>query len=377
MVAVSAAVDAAWRSSHEATFSVTLTSSSGELIRTLYPSTGSVTVDGRRSIRSSVSLTLPDYDGTLIPTNAISYPLGPFAGNRIVVRRGLTGGSVSDMVTVGVFNPTSVSIDSGDAGTTVTVEGEDLAGALSKRWAQTYNLAGGVNLATAITSILTSVNPALTFNLTSTSFVTPWITFGTDGNSSPWDDARLLAQAAGQALYMSATGVVTSEPYINPSGDPTFLFNAGTNGVLLGLRRSMAQRAAVNGVVLTAEGSGLLVPIRPENVTGSGGWWVTDTASPLNYVTYGKNPSEMSTPVIVSAAQATTVAAALLNSVVGVQIEVDVVPLPHLSVQDRVRVLDPDSGVDLVGIVDSFTVPLTADASQSVTIRTLSLGGSD
>lgn len=374
---VTAAVEAAWRSSHETAVTVSLTNGAGELIRTLAPSGGQITVDGRRSIRRTVSLTLPDYDGTLTPTNAITYPLGPFAGNRIVVTKSIVGNAVSDVVTVGTFQPTNVSVQTDQSGTTVTVEGEDTAASLSKRWAQPYNVAGGVLLTDAIQTMLSSVSAGLTFDLAPTTYVTPWIVFGTDGNSSPWDDARSLAQAAGHVLFMSPSNVVTSREYASPAGDPVFRLNSGSDGVLLSLRRSMQQRQAVNGVLLTAEGSGLLVPVRAENVTGTGGWWVTDETSPLNYLSYGKNPEEIGTPIITTVAQVNDVAPLLLNSVVGVQVEAEIVPLPHLDIQDRVRVLDTDTGVDLVGIVDALTVPLTAESSQSVTVRTLSLGGAD
>jgi hypothetical protein len=374
---VTAAVESAWRSSHEAPITVSLLNSNGDFIQSLYPSSGKVNVDGRRSIRRTLSLTFPDYDGSLSPTDAFTYPLGPFAGTLIGVTRGIVQGIVSEVVTLGVFQPTNVNVQSDTSGTTVTVEGEDISASLSKKWSSAYNIPSGTVIQNAIAGMLSAVNPTLNFDLASTSYTTPALNFGTDGNSSPWDDARSLAQAAGQALFMSADNYVTSQEYADLDGDPFIDLDSGFDGVLLSVKRSMQQRQAINGVVVSAEGSGILNPLYAENPVGSSGWWITDPNSPLNYLNYGKNPTTISTPIISSQGQINTVASLLLNSVAGVQVEVEIIPLPHLDVQDRVRVVDVDSGVSLVGVVDAFTIPLTADAKQDVTVRTLSLGGAD
>lgn len=380
MYAFDDSIEAAWRSSHETVISVSLVTSTLDFIRTLNPSDGKVDVDARRSIRRTMSLTLPDYDGSLTPVSAYDYPLGPFSNNLIVITRSLVGGSVNSVVPLGVFAPTSVSVSTDDNGTTVSVEGEDISGRLSKPWnGRTYQVPSGTLLTNAIVNMLQIVDANLSFDLQPSLFTTPGLVFGTDDNSSPWADAQKLAQAAGHALYVANDNYVTSREYLSPQGEYSLLLNAGTDGVVLSLKRSMAQRAAKNGVILTGEGSGLLNPLRAINVPASEppGWWVTDTNSPLNYLNYGCNADSIATPVILNQTQIDSVAPLLLNSIVGVQIEVEIVPLPHLEVGDRVAVYDADAGVSLTGIVDAFGISLNATSSQSVTVRTMSLGGAD
>lgn len=375
------AVESAWRASHESVIYCYLTDANGTYIKQLQPTGGSVTVDARRSIRRTASLELVDYDGSLLPTNSILYPLGPFAGNLIVICRGISRGDTYSLVPLGTFTPNSVSIETGESGTTVRVEAEDLSALLAVRWPNPYNQAGSITIDTAVSSLLATaavstpaVNPS--FNLQSTTYTTPWATFGTDGNSTPWADAQSLMQAAGQALYMSYDNRVTSTQWQDPDGAVEYRLNAGSDGVLLSISRSMQAGFAKNGVIVTAEGTGLLVPLRNERYltdTTTQTWAISAYDEGGSVKTYGKNPEEISTPLVTDAAQLSVVAGLLLNSIVGVQFELEMVPLPHLDVGDRVSVVDSDAGVNLVGIVDALTIPLDASGSERVTVRTKEL----
>jgi hypothetical protein len=373
----SLAVDTAWRSSHEMDVYCMLADVNGNLIANLQPTAGSVTIDGRRSVRRSMEMTLPDYSGSLMPTTNFDteYPLGPFSQYTITIYRSIIAGFGQVDVPLGVFRPTDLSITNDHTGTTLAVSGEDLSGMLAQPWNTQYQVAAGTNVNDAITNVLNQWNIPLTFNLASTTYTTPQLTFGTDSNSSPWQDACLIAQASGMALYMDYAGRVTTSLYPSFDDVPDYTLDSGSTGVLLSLKRSF-KRQAVNGVIVTAEGTGLLTPLPiPSNYGASiDGYWIIDPSCALRYNgPFGANATKISNPIFVSADQMNGVAPYLLNSVAGVQMDLEIVPNPYLDAMDVVAVYDQDSGVDLAGIVDCVKIPLTPSGSSTVTIRALGL----
>ena len=346
---------------------------SGQRLATLYPNDGTVTVDATRAVRRSLSMSLADSDGTLMP----SLPgdlLAPFSGNLVKVWRGVTyPDGTYDEAPCGVFTITNVDITRGADGILLDVQGEDLAWLVSQRlYTKIFAISSGTNIATAIGAVLDDRYPSLPQNLATTQWTTPTCRPGFDGQTDPWAFCQQLANAAGQELFMDANGVATTSNIPNISGtNVVATFAEGSAGVMLDLKRSMSVERMPNGVRVSAEGTEYGVP-----------WvsvaWDDDPQSPTYRDPAGNDsPSdvvqEFSTPLVRGSAtdtdQTDGMASALLQTVIGQPLELSMVPNPALDVRDLIQVTSTRLGINTTAMVDSISLPLSAGGTMSVNAR--------
>lgn len=346
-----------------------------EYLTTVYPVDGSVTIDARRSIRRTCSLTFVDYDGSLVPLSSGDL-LAP-GTNELRVYRGAVSASATVEAALGVFIVVDVTLDASDSGVNISVECEDRSRKVSNlKWRSPKKLTSGANIATAISDLITDAKmlPDTTVQIATTTRTVPTthaITLGVGPNANPWADLETVAQAAGFRVYFDENGVLVGDahPGFGPSltrDDAVVVFEAGTRSTLLGTSRSLTNQNVTNVVRVVAEGSG--IPLDGGQVP-AGEASDTDLRSPTNTTELGERVEVISTPMIGTSADAAAVAALILPSRVGWPVELEVIPNPSLDAWDIVWLNDPRIGVDSAVVVDALEVPLDASGSMRITGR--------
>lgn len=344
------------------------------LVATLYPVAGSVTVDAARAIRRTCSLTFADYDGTLTPTHPGAL-LAPGA-YELRISRGIVTDEGDLLHPLGVFTVSGVDVDADGDGVTITVTGEDRARILRERpWTRPRVLATATNIGTVLAGLVNdaAMLPDVPTNIDTTTAVTPnthAITIGAGLTADPWSDLEVIALAAGFEVWFDNQG--TFRAGAHPSvvelteSDAVRVFEAGTGSTLLGVSRSLTAQGITNGVRVTAEGSG--IPLDGGSVP-SGEALDSNAASPTYVGQLGTRLEAISTPMVGTSAAAQDMAERLLPRYVGWPVTVTIVPDPTLDARDVVWVRDPRVGVDGPVVVDAVDIPLEAGAGMSLTGR--------
>lgn len=350
---------------------------SGQTIAaTIYPTSGSVSIDAERAVRRSCSLQFVDYDGTLTPTTADSL-LAP-GNNELRIYRGVrTADGTNTYAPLGVFVITDVTLDATESGVEISITGEDRARLIrDKKWRKPKKLTAGANIADVLEEVATDAQliPSLTVVIDKTSRTTPTthtITIGAGLNADPWGDLETIAKAAGFAIWFDEYGVLRGGPH--PTFEPSILegstvatYEPGENSTLLGVSRSLSAEQVFNGIRVTAEGSG--IPL-DGGLIPSGEALDTDALSPTNTTILGERVDELSTPMVGTSADAQAVADLLLPAYKGWPVTFNVVPDPTLDVRDVVWLRYPRMYIDSAVIIDALDVPLAAGDSMSVTGR--------
>lgn len=362
------------RDSHRVSVRCEIWSAAGVKLATVYPTGGSVTVDARRGVRRNLSLTLLDVDETLTP-DAAGDILAPFAGNEIYIWRGITYGDGStEEVPLGVFRIVSVDVKRDAGGITLDVSGEDRAWTIARRtMTDPFSVARGTNIADALAAILTDRYPQIATAFTPTSFTTPNLTPGADGQTDPWDYCRQLANAAGQELFFAADGTCTTQPIPSLSGAPSVAtFDEDGDSVTLDVSRSLSVDGVVNTLTVSAEGTDV------GNLTWTSTAQDTDPLSPTNVSSaYGVVKELVSTPFPIGTPSDTSqtdyMAQALLQTYIGQPFEMTILPNPTLDVRDVITVRSTRLGITTTAMIDAITIPLEAGGTSGITARARNL----
>lgn len=342
--------------------------SKGQKLRTLYPIDGSVTVDARRAVRRNCDFTIVDEDGTLNPYLKTS-PLTPY-GNEVKVFRGVTyQDGTTELVPLGVFTVSTVSVSQDEDGVKLSVSCEDRSKNVQlSRWSSNYVIAAGTNYATVIENIIQSRFAGNAYSVATTTYKSPTNgtkVLGTTEDGDPWSDLIRIAEAIGDEAYFAADGTLKTTPIPSLTSSLSSLtFAEGANGVTLSLSGDVSSDNVLNGVIAKGEGSHLTTALESRV-------WDTDDASPTRSTgPLGERPTEWSSSLITSQTQLDDVAAALLDTVRGQTVNLSVVPNPALDVRDIVRVTSTTLGIDSLAMVDTITIPLTAEGTMEITART-------
>jgi hypothetical protein len=174
---------------------------------------------------------------------------------------------------------------------------------------------------------------------------------------------RDIADSLGKIMYWDGEGFLRVEDAPDP-GDPVWDVYAGPGGVQVGLSRTLTRRGVYNAVVATGEGGDSGDPVRA----------VAIDANPLSPTCFGgrfgRVPKFYASPLLTTAGQAATAAAAMLRRLVGLPYQVDfqAVVNPALRPHDPIRIRDKAGNREL-HIVERLTIPLIAGASMSGTTR--------
>lgn len=373
MLSVSSAWLPAVKSSHTVSIRVVLHTFDGDSI-TLYPTDGEITVDATTGVRRSLSLTLAD-DGTLTPTTRTSV-LSPFAANEIQVWRGITyTDGTTEEVSCGVFRVTGVSVEYTNSGTQLSVSGEDRSWLVTRKpYTKTFELDANTTATTAIKQVVServgSDLPTDNVNIPAT-YTIPFTQLGVSGDEDPWQFCRDVALACGYDLFVDENGTATTKaiPLLS-SNIVSDIYDQDLSGVILSVSREFTLDGISNGV-----------SVRVENMENSLPWyseaWDDDASSPTYRPLFGDQATALTSRLPRSTDQSDAMALAVLQTVMGVPIELQAVPNPALDVRDVISIRVPsiglkdatDASLGVNAMVDALTIPLLVNGTQTIRCR--------
>jgi hypothetical protein len=170
---------------------------------------------------------------------------------------------------------------------------------------------------------------------------------------------RELLTSLGKIGYWDHEGRFQVKTPPSTTGAPSWTIDAGQNGVLVELSRSLTREGVYNAVVATGEAGDTAPP-------AYGVAYDLDPASPTYWEGgFGKVPTFYSSPFITTDAQAENAAATLLRQKLGLpyQVELASVPNPAIEPYDVLAVAYPDKARSRflrteTHVVDEVTIPL-------------------
>ncbi len=362
MYPVSPAFTAALPYSHTVATRVDVLTAGQVSYRGLQVLAGNVTVDRANAVRRTVSLQLVG-DATMTPASARDL-LAPY-GNELAVYRGLVLPAGPELVPLGVFRISSVDVGN-HADLTIAVGGSDRSRTVARAGLTDYlTVSAGTDLNAATATLISAALPGLVFNLAGTASVTPQLVYAPGDDM--WKAASELQAADGKDLYFDVLGQVRSTPVPNPLTAATVAsYVAGSTAMLLpGLHRRQADDPGYNNVVVSAQSTSTVPP-----VVGSAG--DTNPAS-ATYVggPYGRVTKYVQSDLPTSGAQASAMAAGLLQAALGLTEQVTMPALvnPAHDVNDVVQITEPATKTSALYVLDSVQVPLAFDGALTASTR--------
>jgi len=335
----------------------------GTILSTAQPISGEVSIDNRRSIRRECTLEFIDKNGTLVPQNNISSVLLPY-NREVKIYRGIVfADGTEELVPLGVFVITSVDVVDTTQGIKISIKGSDrsLILARAKFTNHEFYIEDGTAKETAIEQILKYRYPQVKTIFPATNQVTTLLYPTIDQSSDPWREALKIAESAAMDLYFDENGTARMRPIPNPDlGTPVATYTDGSDSVLIQINRSLSTDDSYNGVIFTGEGTNLSIGVIGEA-------WDDNPSSPTYRKTYGEVPKFMSSPTVLTVAEAKEAAAAELKKVIGAteKITWDQIVNPAHDVYDLVKVTRSPIGVDKILSLDAITIPLGANGTMN------------
>jgi hypothetical protein len=319
---------------------------------------GDVQIDSGASILASLDLTV---DGTELFPDASSDLLTPY-GNEIFVRRGIAfGGGTFEWVSLGYFRINSADQEEAPNGPIQISAQDRMAGIVEGRLVSPIQYAATDTYGDIVTGLVTEIYPAATIEWdddTDTDAV---------GRSLIAEEDRYaflndLVTSLGKIWYWDYRGVLVIKD-VPDETSAVWDVNAGSDGVLVSLSRSLSRDGVYNGVVAYGEALDTETPARAvavDNNPDSPTYWDGS---------FGKVPRYYSSPFITTDAQALSAATSILKQNLGLPYSVDfnVIPNPALEAWDPVTV-SYDYKVE-THVIDTMTIPLTNDQPMKATTR--------
>jgi hypothetical protein len=187
-----------------------------------------------------------------------------------------------------------------------------------------------------------------------------------------WDRSRETAitdmcTASGTEAFFGPLGnlVVRNVPVIN--GRPAWKVDTGRDGVMISGTATRDRTRVYNVVVVVSSKTDGTAPFVPQVVEDNDPLSVTNVNGP-----YGRCPYFLTTAILGTAGDAYAAGKAMLARTRGRFIDMTVTSVtnPALEAGDTISVTTVDGNTHLY-LVDSFSVPLSTEASQSLTLKTL------
>jgi hypothetical protein len=333
----------------------------------LHVTTGSVTADSRRTAMRDASITVAP-DATLSHDDL--YELLGTPGLQLQISRGFQLPDETQVVApLGTFIVDQLTYKRTAAGSDLSATCTDLSEIISKaRWTQPYQIAAGVALSDAINAAALDRWPAVVSGIstdTVPNVLGAQAVFEAGSDSDPWADLYNLAASFGWLLYFSPDGILSAESTTYAAtASPVFTFATGVTAIMTSQSKVVAADQTYNGVIVTGESSANDNPPRGEA-------WDLNPASPT-YLggPFGSVPMFYSSPMITTADQATTVAAAMLAGCLGKTetLSWEQVVHPGLQPLDVVAAQFID-GTTVSYLLDSLTIPLSVSDVMTASAR--------
>jgi hypothetical protein len=312
---------------------------------------GSVTVDRGSKVRRSLQLTVAD--PALLPETMLD-PLAP-AGQRLVAQRGVRypSGAV-ELVQLGDFriDDPAGDVDLGP----VTLTGQSAEAAVAEDvFTAPTTTRGWADVPSAIAGLIHQTLPtAVVDNRTGRAPLCPTRTW--DRGADRWDAVLELATSMQAELYVDALGTFVLRNPPNALTDPV-VWEIAAGDLLIDDTRQMSRKSMYNGVIVTGENSADNTP----PVVGSA--YLTDPADPMRWGgPFGRRARTVNSSLVTSSTQAVAMAQDLLRRLTAPHVvaSISTVPNAALDAGDVIRIVHT-SGRSELAVVQSFTVPLTAD----------------
>lgn len=274
-----------------------------------------------------------------------------------------------ELVPLGVFVLTKVDIEETEGGVNISVDGQDRSLKISRnRWTDTYTVARGTNVVTAITNLLQNRWDDIQISFASSDETVGKSVFGTEPENDPWQDAKKLAKSAGLDLYFDGNGVARLEPVPTyEETTPVEIYTENEEAMVLGVKRSLNTEQTYNGVIAVGSNSNSDTIYRAEA-------WDEDPESPTyRFGKFGSVPRFYASPMIQTQRAAEKVAVAILNRSKGAQesISWNQITDPSLEAGDLISLTNTATKVNQLLIIDRMTIPLGASLAMSCIARTI------
>jgi hypothetical protein len=229
-----------------------------------------------------------------------------------------------------------------------------------------FSTASGTASMTALTDLIQFTRfPAsrVSLNFPATAFTTGAQVW--DKQADPAEAAQQIAAAAGLVFYADPMGVFTCAPQPDVDNDPVVAtYTEGAGQMLLMPTRRLSGDGARNAVVAESSAPDLAAPVS--------GYAEDDDPNSLTYVgRIGPIPDFYDSPLLRTSAQCDLAARTRLRNIAGLLDTTAVAAMvnPALETGDVIYVKSATRGIDTKLIADSFSVPLRAAESQSITCR--------
>lgn len=337
----------------------------GVTVATLQPLDGSVSVDARRPVRRTFTCSFVDIDGSLAPGQGGKTGLLTPFGSELHIYRGVGFSDGDELVPLGKFVITTVTVMEGDSVGQIQVSGSDRAVTVSRnKFLDAYQIAAGQAVEDAIANLLRDRWADIPLDLPVTGETTTNIVTEAREQGDGWAVARELAEAYGYDLAFDADGVARMRQVPDPTQEvPVQVYEDGTEAVLLSLSRTFDQSRTHNGVVISSQSTNVDTPFRVAA-------WDDNPASPTyRFGPYGQVPLFFNSELITTPEQAVIVATTMLRRMLGrpESVEWSQIVNPAHDVLDTIRVRRGD--LDYLVLIDRLDVPLTPDGQMSAAAR--------
>jgi prophage tail gpP-like protein len=243
-------------------------------------------------------------------------------------------------------------VDDSPGALTIALSGRDRsARVIDARFEEPYEIAAGTNVETAILALVSYAVPDVVAVFPGLTFVAPQLR-AAEGEDR-WKMAQDIATSCGMELYFDGDGWLRLTPLL--AGEAVKALTEGEGGVLLTATREWTREGTYNRVIATGENTGTNVPARGTATDD-------DPMSPTYYYgAYGKVPMFYVSQFIVTNAQATAAAMAMLDRQLGTTqtVSFGAIVDPSLEPSDTVQITRARAGIDEANALDSLTIPLT------------------
>lgn len=322
---------------------------------------GDVNLDATASIRSTADLTT---DGTSVawPRRADDL-LAPY-GNELYIERGVKySDDLVEYVGLGYHRIEEPDQDQAPDGPIRISARDRMAGIIDALLTEPRQYGTTASLAFIVTDLVTGVYPDATIEWdddTGDDILTRSVIVESDRYRF-LDD---LVKAQGKIWYWDHRGVLVIKTPPSPAS-PVYDVDSGPGGVLLQLSRWLSRTGVYNAVVASGEGAdtgyvarGIAYDDNPDSPTYFSG-------------RFGPVPRFFSSPMLLSDAQARAAAESLLRETLGLPYTLDLAlsPNPALEPGDPIRVRGPGRDGVETHVIESLTIPLTADQDMAATTR--------
>lgn len=321
---------------------------------------GNVRTDASSDIRSTLSLVTSGVDAwPHDPTDL----LAPY-GNELFVERGINyGNGTVEVVSLGYHRIDRTDQDDGPNGTIQLTASDRMAGVIDARLPLPIQFDAGTTVEEVFDQLVHEVYPDAVIEY---DFAAGGSTLDAAhiAEEDRYGFLRDLAKSRGKIMYWDYRGALRVESPPDPS-TPVYAINAGRDGTLVRLARTLSRQGVYNGVV--ARGDQPTDDVQPMAVVVD-----NNPASPTYWNgRFGKVPRYYYSAFITTAAQATSAATSILQRAVGLPYSIDLnaVPNPALEPYDPIRITMPDR-TD-IHVIDSLTIPLTSESTMTGTTRQL------